>query len=159
MKLSLKLAGSRDLRDQIGKDIEDLVDLAKQRKLKPVILVVGNLFLESLTAQALIVDLRVYDWDHEVEFNSIILSQIFENKKLNFLHECESRDGLVSEDPDHKVKIFYDPDESYLCMICADPKNKINKNDQISTADGYAYFRIKFKASETLVDFVVEKFN
>lgn len=157
--LPLKVVGSQALRDQISKDIEDLVELAKQKKLKPVLLVVGDVFLESLTAQSLIVDMRLFSWEEEVKNNLEIISQLFYSKKLNFLHECESREGLVTEDLDYRIKIFFDPDEDYLSMTCADPKSKVNKSEQISTADGYSYFKIKFKPEETLVNFVVEKFN
>lgn len=159
ISLSLKLLGSKELRDQISKDIEDLIDLAREKKLKPVILTVGNLFLESGTAQAILVDLRILDWEYEIDTNSSIISEIFFNKKLTFLQDCEERSGFIGKDEEKKISIYYDPDEPYLCLTCADPKNKVNKSDQIATADGYLYYKIKFKPEETLVDFVVEKFN
>lgn len=159
ISLSLKVLGSKELRDQISKDIDDLIDLAKQRKLRPVILTVGNIFLESGTVQTIIADLRIMDWDKEVDRNHCIISEIFNNKKLIFLQDCEEKSGFIGKDDEKRLNIFLDPDEPYLCLTCADPKNKVSKSDQIATADGYLYYKIKFKPEETLVDFVVEKFN
>lgn len=157
--ITLKTLGSKDLRDQISKDVSDLIELAKHKKLKPVILVVGNIFLDSGTAQSVISDLRIEDWAEEVENNNRIISEIFLTKKLTYLNECDERSGYIGKDEEKKVKIYYDPDEPYLCLTCADPSNKVSKSEQIATADGYQYYKVKYKPEETLTDFVVEKFN
>jgi len=156
---SFKLLGSKELKKQIASDTDDLLKMARGKKLKPVILIVGSTYLDSGTIHALSLDIQPFDWDRELELNKDLVIELYKERKLLFLEDCEMKGGLIGKDEDLGVIIYFDPDEEYLCLVCADGKTKGNKKDQVLTADGYSYFRVSFKPEETLLNFCIEKFN
>lgn len=158
MNITLRVLGSSELHEEVISDIEHLISKAKSQKLKPFMLVIGKTFVEVGSAQALIQELDIDNWDKELDTNFEILSELVRNKILLIHQLCEEKDGKFGRDEVRKIDIFFDPDEPYMTLFCADPAQKA-KSDQIKTKDGYLICSVTFPSHEILVNFYPEIIN
>jgi hypothetical protein len=149
---------SDKLRDQIIGDIDFLIDGAATKKLKPFILVVGTLFVETGTIQSIMQDLVLDTEECSFEENSKVIIALFKSKRILIYRDCENKSGKFGRDEQRGVDLYFDPDEPYLSLICIDT-NKSGGNTDLKTADNYPYYKIKFKPEEVLVEFDIDKYN
>lgn len=151
--ISFKTLGSKELYSQLIEDIELLFDRAEEHKLVPRLMVVGPLFIEIASTQALIRELTINDWDDQVEQNLPIIKELVNKKIITVYKACEEQHGKFGDDSNKKIAIYFDPEEEYLNLHCVDPKSKSKNSDELKTKDGYHYVFIKFKLDEVLVEY------
>lgn len=149
---SLRLLGSEVLRDQFIKDIEDLILMAKEKSLKPVVLVVGKLFVDSGIAHLVMESLNIQNWELELERNYDIIADAFVYQRFSTYSKCEKTSGDLSIGSEKRFKVFFDPDEKYLTLKAASKEKA--KKEEIQTADGHIYYFLRFDDGEILSDFL-----
>jgi hypothetical protein len=152
MNLSLRVLESVEIREQILKDIDELLDIAGKKQMKPVILVIGKLFIDVGIMKLLkdtLVPMVVKD---EIEKDSQTISYLFKTKKLSAYNSYEAKSGDFSSEEEKRFKVFFDPEEEYMCLIVADPHTKA-KEEESQTADNHPYYFLKFKKEEILANF------
>lgn len=152
INLSLKLLDCEEVREQILKDIDSLLDIAKDKKMKPVILVIGNIFVDVGIMRTLRETISPLVLCDEVDNNPQYVSDLFKMKKLDSYKKYEQKSGDFSSEEEKRFKVFFDPEEDYMCLIVADPSKKA-EIDESQTADNFPYYFLKFRSDEVLDEF------
>ena len=152
LNLSLRILNSDEVREQILKDIDHLLEMADKEKVKPVILVIGTIFVETGIMRILSEILTPQVIKEELDLNPQDISGIFKVKKLSSYNNYELKSGDFSTEEEKRFKVFFDPDEEYMCLIVADPNQKAKEGDS-QTADNHPYYFLKFKPEEVLGNF------
>lgn len=155
MKISFTLIGSNELHDQIVKDIDSLIEGAYKRNLIPLLLTVGNVFMDVAVAQSICATKSII-WENTFSKNKKRLSRFFDKKKKQLYNSILKSNGKVGHDESRNLDIFFDPDEPYLSLRCVD-KNTKAKDNEPSTKQGYAILVVKFKADE--IDEILSDFT
>lgn len=155
MNIPFRLIGSKDLHTQIVQDIDSLIDAAKDRKLIPMMLAVGSVFIEIAAAQTVLSESKTENWDKEFKNNPNFLADSFKEKKRKIYLMCLKAEGKVGEDVDRKIDIYFDPDEEYMRLTCVD-KNSKAKDNEPSTGEGYPIMVLHFKPEDILPDYKFE---
>lgn len=155
LELPLKSVGSNELHEQVLNDIESLILRSNSRKFRPLILVVGPLFIEVGAAQTLVQDLNIPNWEQSVlEFKGI-MTELLLNKRLSIMKMCETKNGEFAQESIKGMSVFFDPDEEYLSLRCVDTNTKGSDKDP-TTKDGYLIVTLRFRREEILPDFVID---
>lgn len=157
--ISIRSLGTSDIYKQLVGDIELLFEKAVEQKLVPRLMVVGPVFLEIASVQALIRELQIDDWDVQVNESLPILSELISNKILTVYKMCDEHHGKFGEDPKEKISIYFDPEEDYITLQCVNPKIKSKNPADIKTKDGYPYLCINLDLDEVLIDFKPDQRN
>ncbi len=152
-ELPLKTIGSSELHEQVLDDIDNLIKEARKQNLKPFILVVGPLFIEIGSAQSLIQELKIPDWEKAISELGDIMKNLLSDKILSIRKMCESKNGMFASDTIKGINVFFDPDEPYMTLKCVDPATKGEPGEAV-TKDGYLILTMKFRKEEILVEFV-----
>lgn len=150
MDLSFKLLGSSLIQNRIAQDITDLIEESERRGLKPLHLVVGNLFMQVGAVHATIEDLHIGNWDLALETDLHNLKKKINTRLLKLLFICEEKSGFIGIEG--TVSIYYDPDEPYISLLAIDPKEKAADNEK-QTGDGHPILVFKYKPEEILIEF------
>ena len=150
---TLRELGAERLQEAVLKDLDQLALNCKSKNFVPLYLIVGKLFIELSCVQDLVKQFNVLNWDNIIDNDLSRLSTEFNKSKLNLLNAIHEYNGEYSIDPITSLKIFYDPDEEYFSLICADPSKKA-ASDQRATKDGFAIYRLSFTDGEILPDYV-----
>lgn len=154
---SLKILGSNELSQQFRKDTKELVELAAFQKVKPVMFIVGELFVDVLIARFLRKSLNLFEnWDQEIDSNPSEFSGLFKEERYKSYCDCEGQNGSVLVGDDKQVSefpIYFDPEEEYMCLIVVDPAVKAAPGESQSK-DGHPYYFLKYKSDEILIDFL-----
>lgn len=155
-RLSYRDLGSEKLHANVIEDINSLFDLALQKELVPIIMIVGNLFIDIDIVHSLIIENRIEVWETELEQNFKNIKELIYRKKLETLEAYEKKSGLIGFDTDKNLNIYFDPEEQYIKLLCADPNKKADKSDP-QTKDGHPYFLLRYNNNQILVKFLEEK--
>ncbi len=139
-------------------DIDDLLSYANNVKFKPIILVVGSIFVEVICAKLVCKDLDTDDTWFKYNKKQKKLVRLFEDKRVKFYKQCEKNFGKIGHDKSRKIDIYYDPDEFYLAVRCID-SNRKSRGNEISSADGYPICSLKFKDTCDLSDIFGQVIN
>lgn len=131
------------------RDVDELIDFAKQKQFKPIILVIGSVFLEILCAKLVKDSLKL---KKNLLSNKVIrdaFRQKLLEKRFYYYSRCENNHGKIGLDRSRNVVIFYNPDETYLSIQCVDGSRKAVQAEACS-GDGYPICSLKFKDTEDL---------
>lgn len=159
MGFSFASLGSKETEKVILADIEELFTSASSNKLKPLYLTVGPLFMDITSVQALLQDLSITDWHLEMLQNPTLLKESIALKKLYLYNHCDKSEGLLDIDVErNNLKIYFDPDEPYISLICSVTKNlkgtkkskDIKKSDDVVIDEDNLRI-LQFKEDEILV--------
>lgn len=122
-------------------------------------LVVGILFVEVGIIQSILADLDLECTGCSTfEDNVNLVLALFKAKRSMLYRDCETRSGQFGRDDERDIDIYFDPDEPYMALSCVD-KNKSGGNTDLKTADGFPYYKLKFKPEEVLVEFEIDQYN
>ena len=152
--LSLRTLGSEELQTQVVKDIEDLLKTCNYEGLVPLFLVVGTTFIKISCAQSLRQDLKIHDWDYQVDNNYSKLAELYEEVRTKTIKKCNAKEGLFDKSRD--MSIFYDPDESYISIMAINP-NKKAKPGESSVKSGQPVEHLYFEEPDILTKFFGDK--
>ena len=139
---SLRILGSNELSNQLRKDTKELVETAAAQKVKPVMFIVGKIFVDVLIARFLRKNLNLYDnWDHEMDNYYSEVSLLQKEEQYKAYCDCEQNDGSIALGEDRQstdFPVYFDPEEEYMCLIVADPAT-LAKPEESQTKDGHPY--------------------
>lgn len=152
MNIPFSLIGSEDLHNQVVQDIDILLEAAGDHKFVPVMLSVGTLFVEIASAQTVVSDYSIDNWEVFYKKDPEAIIAYFKEKKKEIYDMCLKRLGKLGEDDKRQIKIYFDPDEPYMMLTCID-KNKKAKDNEPRTVQGYPICILRFKPEEILPDY------
>jgi len=157
ISISLKEIGEEKLHEQLLIDIDFLLDLAIQKHLDPVCLVVGPLFVEIASVIALIKDEDILDWESYVDLHSHSISKILYEKVLEIYQVCEQKNCRFGKDSQRNLHVYFDPDEEYMYLKALDDENCkiLNKNPKAA----FKYTCLRLRKDEILIDYVLTGIN
>ncbi len=158
MYSSLVLLGSADLHQELVEDVEHLIHIAVEKEFRPLMLVVGPLFMYVGAIQSIIQDNQIKNWPEELQANRLELTRTIQEKILLIYQLCDLKSGKFTEEDTRKIDIYFDPDELYLNLLCVDPKTQA-QGDELRTRDGYLIVSVAFPADDTLSHFLSYEVN
>lgn len=144
MDYSFITLGSTTIKERVLEDIEGLFEIAETKKIIPIFLLIGPLFLDITSIQSLILELSIENFQKELDENYEIVSSLVQDKRHLLYKQCNESDGLFDFDESRKVNVIFDPDEAYLSLLCIEtPKTEKEKKNP-------EYIILKYKDGEIL---------
>lgn len=142
--LSFYYLGSQEIEQQVIDDLEELLGTADKKKVTPMFITVGSLFMQISSVQSVIYELNIQDWDKEFRENTIILKELVNEKLAHLYSQAEKGDGLLEMDEPHGLPVIFNPEDYYMSLICkVDEPCKENSVEDATEKEPFRFLRFK----------------